>query len=123
MIATEKNIHELFLVPGVSLRANQIPISNGFLPSSVCTGREVLFSTREVWGGSELRTAQKKGFGATAINLQLSKHNAKWRFEAIIPIMGEGALSPALSGSKVRCGDKPVKSLGPEGSQQSRKFV
>lgn len=46
--------------------------------------------TREVWGGSEQGTAQRKGFGATAINLQLSKHIAKWSFEAIIRIMGEG---------------------------------
>lgn len=79
MIGTE----EILLVPVVSLGANQRPISNGFLPSSVCTGREILFGTREVWGGSELRTAQRKGFGATAINLQLSKHNAKWRFEQL----------------------------------------
>lgn len=92
---------------------NQIPISNDFLPSSVCTGREVLFGTREVWGGSELRTAQRKGFGATAINLQLSKHNAKWRFEAIIPIMGRGHFHLLYLDRKCGVGDKPVMSLGP----------
>jgi hypothetical protein len=32
-----------------------------------------------------------------AINLQLSKHSTKCRFEAIIRIIGMGALSPELS--------------------------